>query len=550
MRQMSASSGQREPSFLLVAESDGSEKAGDIQALVVTDKADHSNISPLQVPRRSILVSLEMASLGANGIANETRMLTALLANSNQHNITGFIMESRGQFSANVLPAKRSAQPISPLLFSNFFVAMSQKETPMGFGLMPRFKRLIWRLKRHFIEARSGFALSRLPIKTYSDTIWRLLFAKTLSTSHRAVMADLEYVGSRVTVADLHMHANLPVKLPLALDTRQFDIALFHDARPFKLAPNTARVIRYHDAIPLLYPDLLGDGAYTTMHYRLLKAAAQDGWFVCNSEATRRELLLFVPEAEERSAVIPCAQNFSLSDTFQDGPIDEILIRRASEFTINPKAEVRDAARLQERLQSWGANPNYIISVAALEPKKNIPGMIAAYEALLGELPNPPTLVLVGSPAWSVEDALRAMRPHLRSGNLIHLQDVPISELMLLMKKARLCFFPSLAEGFGYPPIEALYAGTPSVVSDLPALRETMGDAAIYVDPTCRDSMVKGLMALLNDATGADTCARLLTHRHTVLSRYEPEVIAARWNAFLGSVSPLRPKKSVSNRNS
>ena len=368
------------------------------------------------------------------------------------------------------------------------------------------------------------------------------MFAKTLSPSHREILNAIEFVGSRATIADLHKHINSQISLPIGLNTDGYDVAVFHDARPFRLSPGTTRVIRYHDAIPLLHPDLLGSGDYTTMHYRLLSEAAKDSWFVCNSESTRRELMMFAPEAHERTVVIPCAQAFDLQTVIPVGDVGPVLLRRASNLMIDHGSEQRDIGRLQALINEWKGSPNYIISIAALEPKKNIGGILAAYECLCTQMQAPPKLVLVGSYGWRCEDTLKEMQPHIRSGNLIHLQNVPSHELMLLLKSAKLCFFPSWAEGFGYPPIEALYAGTPSVVSDLPALKETMGSAAIYVDPNDPRSMCEGLMALLDPVNGPSNRARLLAHRQSVLSHYEPELTSKLWNEFLAVVQPARKK--------
>jgi glycosyltransferase involved in cell wall biosynthesis len=75
------------------------------------------------------------------------------------------------------------------------------------------------------------------------------------------------------------------------------------------------------------------------------------------------------------------------------------------------------------------------------------------------------------------------MRELIHRGDLIHLENVSPEELRVLYTHSEAFVFPSLAEGFGFPPMEAMLCDTPVVVSDIPAHRWVMGDAALYCDP-------------------------------------------------------------------
>jgi glycosyltransferase involved in cell wall biosynthesis len=489
------------------------------------------------VPRLRVLLSLEMATLGVSGIPNETRILTDLLVRSGVHDFSGFIMESADQFTANLAPSKVTAGELDHLNASNFLVGLDRQETPFGFRKMNRLRRAVWRLNRHFLEAKRGFGLSKLPPGVYDDALWRLLFAKTLAPDRRELLNYLDFVVSRLTLSDIHRHVSSQILPQIRLSTEGYDVAVFHDSRPLRLSPGTARVIRYHDSIPLSHPDLLGDGEYTSLHYRMLKAAAKDSWFVCNSKATLNELMNFAPEAASKALVIPCAQSFSRLNVHSESPVREIIRRRASDLMVRPTSASNDSHALDLALAGSDNAFKYIIGVAALEPKKNIRGLISAYEALLARETNAPKLILIGSPSWKFEGDLKAMEPHIRRGRLFHLSDVPSLELASLMAGAELCFFPSLAEGFGYPPLEALYAGVPSVVSDIPALRETMGACSLYVNPLDPDGMASAIQQLLDPANGPQLKAKLLEARKEVLSRYEPDCIASQWNALICEAS-------------
>ena len=122
-------------------------------------------------------------------------------------------------------------------------------------------------------------------------------------------------------------------------------------------------------------------------------------------------------------------------------------------------------------LAAHGLPTSYVLAVGTLEPRKNLRTLVAAHR-LLG--PDAPPLVLVGSPGWGQQLALTpADRVHLTGW-------VSDAELQSLVAGAAVLAFPSLYEGYGLPPLEALACGTPVVCSDLPVLREVLGAHAVF----------------------------------------------------------------------
>lgn len=496
---------------------------------------------PARLAGRSILLCLEMAGLGTSGIPNETRILTSILVESRMHRISGMLMEASGQFTARVL--RNCPDRMSELEAAHYLVGMAGQETPLGFGLLPRWRRILWRLDRVYRQALSGYRLRQLPRGAAHAAIWRLLYSRTLDPSARAALDRIDYFASQLNRVDVLSQLRMPLAPPIRLRTEGFHAAVFHDSRPLVLAPETARVIRYHDAIPITHPDLLGDGEQTLTHYRLLKAAARDSWFVCNSEATRRELVSIMPALADRSVTIPCAQSPARRPVAAAPNVRDVIRLRASRLQIELSGKERGLAMLDATLRKWLPLQPFILCVAALEPKKNVVGMIRGYERLLALSPAAPPLVLVGKPSWNYDADVRAITPHIHAGRLIHLEDVPPAELDTLFGAASVCLYASHAEGFGYPPIEALRMGTPSIVSDLPALRETCGTAALYVDPHDPGAIGDALAGLLDPVGGLAIRNRVLADRDAVLRRYHPDVIAGAWNGFLAEVRPLAPAR-------
>ena len=148
---------------------------------------------------------------------------------------------------------------------------------------------------------------------------------------------------------------------------------------------------------------------------------------------------------------------------------------------------------------SWFAPPGprpaglpeeYLLFVGNREPRKNLPVLLDA----LARLPEAPPLVLVGPPGWgpAIEASPRVLLPGYLSE----------PDLVAAVAHARALVFPSRHEGFGLPPVEALATGTPVVASDLPVLREVLGDHAAYAAAGDADALAGAIAATLAAGDG------------------------------------------------
>lgn len=206
------------------------------------------------------------------------------------------------------------------------------------------------------------------------------------------------------------------------------------------------------------------------------------------------------------------------------GRLMPIGLRRAARILASSEATARNVARcfpdLSGRLRvtplgtpSWvhttiagppEAAPHrpYFLFVGTLEPRKNLPRLLDAYERLLAQRSDDaPDLRLVGSAGWAMGPLReRLARPSLR-GRVRVCGYRDRSELRRLYESALALTFPSLCEGFGLPVLEAMAFGLPVLTSDQGALREVAGQHALLVDPLDVDAIAGGLGRLVDDET-------------------------------------------------
>ena len=145
-------------------------------------------------------------------------------------------------------------------------------------------------------------------------------------------------------------------------------------------------------------------------------------------------------------------------------------------------------------------------------------------------------LVIVGGTGWREEIVLRHMAPHVESGQIYHLHNVPSEDLQTLIRHAACFASVSYNEGFGYSPLEATQAGAPCVISDLPVFRWIFGEGAIFVDPYDVDAISVGIERLTCLPSSAALVAELRGRAQDVLARFRPGVVAQEWGALLEDV--------------
>ena len=146
-----------------------------------------------------------------------------------------------------------------------------------------------------------------------------------------------------------------------------------------------------------------------------------------------------------------------------------------------------------------GIAPPYLLFVGNIQPRKNLRGLLDAFALLKRRERIPHRLVVVGRKAWLYAGVFAQVRELDVESDVRFISYVPDADLPALYSGADALVYPSLCEGFGLPPLEAMRCGTPALVSDRPAFPEVLGDAALMVDPTQPEDIATGILAVLHD---------------------------------------------------
>jgi len=147
--------------------------------------------------------------------------------------------------------------------------------------------------------------------------------------------------------------------------------------------------------------------------------------------------------------------------------------------------------------QKYGLPENFILFVGSIEPRKNLKNLLIAYELLPQHVKKEYWLVLVGFNGWNNKEIMAFLNKNKE--RIVYIGYVSEKDLALIYNKTSIFIYPSLYEGFGLPPLEAMACGCPVIVSNRAGLPEVCGDAAYYIEPESPESIKHGILRILED---------------------------------------------------
>ncbi len=274
-------------------------------------------------------------------------------------------------------------------------------------------------------------------------------------------------------------------RLPMALKRDRVDLFFspYYKRPVFLSCPS---MITVHDLGPLYVPQ-----------YENLSGRFYRGYFrwLVRLSVKRASLVLVVSEYSRN-----CLQQFC--------HIPESRIRVVYPDLSKACVEIKDGGLLEEVKKRFYIQGRYIFYAGNLNPHKNLKTLIAAYAGLGRSLQDEYLLVITGSKNKYYHGLQRLAAKHRLNGRVIFTGHVTDRELVSLYSAADLFVFPSLYEGFGFPPLEAMACGTPVVCSDAASIREVVGDAGILVSPADVDGMSASMGKILLDGQMRDDLIR------------------------------------------
>ena len=241
--------------------------------------------------------------------------------------------------------------------------------------------------------------------------------------------------------------------LPLRLRRDHIDL-LHAPAYVGPLLSHVPSVLTIYDMIALKFPHLCK--RTNVLHYRLIMppSARRAARIIVPSECTKRDVIALLRVPEEKLRVVP----LGVSPAFR--PVD-------------------DPARLAAMRRRYGLPERYILYLGNLEPKKNLPHLLRAFAEARRSGHITHRLVLAGQKAWRTDELHRTLRKKRLQQSVMLLGGIPEEDLPALYSGASCFVFPSLYEGFGLPPLEAMACGTPVITTRAGALPEVVGNAAL-----------------------------------------------------------------------
>lgn len=238
---------------------------------------------------------------------------------------------------------------------------------------------------------------------------------------------------------------------------------------------NVPLVLTVYDLIAFTHPHLCRKQTVINYRTRMPGALRRAQAVVVPSESARSQLLNYFPEAAGRLHIVPLAVD--------------------PEF--RPEKSPGEMATISNR---YGLSTPFILFVGQIEPKKNVPGLVRAYCELRKFGWTKHSLVIAGSRGWEKQDIHALVQSLGIADSVVLTGFVARRDLPALYRSADLFVFPSLCEGFGMPPLEAMACGTPVIVSDRSSLPELVGDCAPTVDPFDIQGMARAVMESLSSA--------------------------------------------------
>jgi glycosyltransferase involved in cell wall biosynthesis len=274
-------------------------------------------------------------------------------------------------------------------------------------------------------------------------------------------------------------------------------------------------IVTIHDLIPYFYPEMVRSTFLRRFITEMPYIVERADQIITVSEASKRDLIEIFRVDPAKIAVIP------------SGP--------SAAYRPLPGSSVAPT------LQQYGLNRPFILYVGGLNPRKNVPELICAFAKIYRDLPDGQQLVILGGESRHLTQ-LKLLVEALDLKDEVRFPGfVDSAELPAFYNGADLFVYPSLYEGFGLPPIEAMACGTPVITSNVSSLPEVVGEAALTVNPRDTLQLAEAILEILKNE---ELRQSLIEKGFQQCREYQWSSIAARILAVYRKVAEHQPALS------
>ncbi len=282
-----------------------------------------------------------------------------------------------------------------------------------------------------------------------------------------------------IIIPEMPLKLTSAIGIPQAVKNAKIDILhipvhWYNQITPFVLNREIKKVLTLHDLTPILFPEMHTRETNLTWESSLKFIKNRTNIVICDSISTKNDCIKLLKIPEKRLRVIP------LSADEQYKPLknkEDIRVELESKYNIDAP---------------------FILFVGTLEKRKNVPTLLKSfYKLKKSELKH--KLVIVGGKGWKYTKIFDLINELDLQNEVIFTDYVSDEYLVKLYNAADLFVYPSLYEGFGLPPLEAMACGCPVITSNTSSLPEVVGDAGIMIDPNDIDGLAESMLKILTD---------------------------------------------------
>lgn len=238
------------------------------------------------------------------------------------------------------------------------------------------------------------------------------------------------------------------------------------------------KVVTVYDMVYKAFPETMRARTRNMLNMSLKRSMKRADLIITISEFSRSEILKYFPEHEAKIRVVPCGVDLNFFKPCED------------------QARI-DAVRSKFKIEG-----DYFLYLGTLEPRKNLEMLIDSYKLFLSKYEdkaNAPKLVLAGGRGWLFDSIFEKVKNENLSEQILFTEYLASEDRTPLMCGSLAFCFPSIYEGFGMPPLEAMACGVPVLTSNAASLPEVVGESAVICDPYSKESICDGLMKLATD---------------------------------------------------